>query len=281
MAEYLSPRQFADAIGVSESTVKRWVDSGHVQVDRTLGGHRRIPVREALRFIHQQQMEGKSERETVYRFVDTDERVGQKCFDALHEGNATQLQNLMVSCFASGMPLETICDDVIHAGYKMLRAECNHPSEECHVLHRALEVARAGMLQLRRLSDAERPNVPPRSAMGGDIGYEVDSLPTALTAAFLAHHGYSASDLGGNLPREVVSGFLSRPCSLLWLSASGPADRECVKEITEQAIHTANRPPILLIGELFGPFASGFPDVHVLSTITELRRLLETLHEPG
>ena len=47
----LSTRELADALGVSESSLKRWVDSGRISALRTEGGHRRIPLAEAMRFI--------------------------------------------------------------------------------------------------------------------------------------------------------------------------------------------------------------------------------------
>src|SRR5690242_3719305 len=50
---HLSPRDLADALGVSESSLKRWVDAGKLAAFRTEGGHRRIAVSEALRFIRE------------------------------------------------------------------------------------------------------------------------------------------------------------------------------------------------------------------------------------
>ena len=47
----LSPKDLARAIGVSESSVKRWADEGVIRASRTAGGHRRIPIAEAVRFI--------------------------------------------------------------------------------------------------------------------------------------------------------------------------------------------------------------------------------------
>ena len=40
----LTPKQIASALRVSESSVKRWCDRGDIRTDRSLGGHRRIPL---------------------------------------------------------------------------------------------------------------------------------------------------------------------------------------------------------------------------------------------
>ena len=55
MKPLLSPRELADAIGVSESSIKRWVDGGLIGATKTAGGHRRIPINEAVRFLRDRQ----------------------------------------------------------------------------------------------------------------------------------------------------------------------------------------------------------------------------------
>ncbi|MEM9791075.1 MAG: MerR family DNA-binding transcriptional regulator [Planctomycetota bacterium] len=50
MRNVLSPKEVALAIGVSESSLKRWADAGRIRVRRTAGGHRRIAIQEAIRF---------------------------------------------------------------------------------------------------------------------------------------------------------------------------------------------------------------------------------------
>ena len=53
MKQSLSPRELGQAIGVSESSLKRWADEGRIKFARTTGGHRRIVLTEAVRFIRQ------------------------------------------------------------------------------------------------------------------------------------------------------------------------------------------------------------------------------------
>ena len=49
--ELLSPKQVAQALGVSESSLKRWCDQGLIATIRTGGGHRRLALPDVLRFI--------------------------------------------------------------------------------------------------------------------------------------------------------------------------------------------------------------------------------------
>ncbi|MFN9912597.1 MAG: helix-turn-helix domain-containing protein, partial [Pirellulaceae bacterium] len=51
MQKDFSPKQVADALRVSESSIKRWCDRGAIQTLKTLGGHRRIPLDSLLAFL--------------------------------------------------------------------------------------------------------------------------------------------------------------------------------------------------------------------------------------
>ncbi|HBZ71034.1 MAG TPA: hypothetical protein DEP35_15400 [Deltaproteobacteria bacterium] len=47
----MSPVQRVRAVGLGESTVRRWIDQGRVLAVKTPGGHRRFPIALALRFV--------------------------------------------------------------------------------------------------------------------------------------------------------------------------------------------------------------------------------------
>lgn len=55
--EYLTTRQLARLWHVSEATIKRWADAGHLHSERTLGGHRRFSYEEVARFQNEQGLE--------------------------------------------------------------------------------------------------------------------------------------------------------------------------------------------------------------------------------
>ncbi len=47
----LNTHQVAKAIGVSESSLKRWCDKGMLATQRTAGGHRRLTIEAVLEFV--------------------------------------------------------------------------------------------------------------------------------------------------------------------------------------------------------------------------------------
>ena len=73
----LKTRQVAEALGVSASTVKRWVDSGALAASRTVGKHRLVPLAEALRLARAQELPASRIRALMGAG-----RVEVPCFDA-------------------------------------------------------------------------------------------------------------------------------------------------------------------------------------------------------
>ena len=52
-SKLVSPKQVARAIGVSESSLKRWCDRGLIKTVKTAGGHRKMEIGEVLAFIRE------------------------------------------------------------------------------------------------------------------------------------------------------------------------------------------------------------------------------------
>src|SRR5215211_758146 len=48
--KFMTTRQLSRAWLVSEATIKRWADAGQLKSSRTVGGHRRFPLAEVMRF---------------------------------------------------------------------------------------------------------------------------------------------------------------------------------------------------------------------------------------
>jgi len=48
--EWVGTREAADLMGVSQRTIQKWVDSGLLKSSKTLGGHRRLDMREVVEY---------------------------------------------------------------------------------------------------------------------------------------------------------------------------------------------------------------------------------------
>ena len=54
-----SPKEIAQALGVSQASIKRWVDKGIIKAEKTSGGHRKISLSALQEYLK------KSKRELI------------------------------------------------------------------------------------------------------------------------------------------------------------------------------------------------------------------------
>src|SRR5689334_19339932 len=114
---YLKTQRVAKALGVSVSTVKRWVDSGMIQAARTVGRHRLIPFSEALRLAREQGFPEANLQVLAGLSSDRPEFSGDEPATLLErwlrEGKSAEAKNLVHSLYHSGFGAVSLADDVI------------------------------------------------------------------------------------------------------------------------------------------------------------------------
>src|SRR5215204_1730451 len=102
-AKFLTTRQLARLWLVSEAAIKRWADTGQLNSSRTVGGHRRFPVAEVMRFQTERNLGavtfGVGARVATAtaeaRLFDTTQTAGQ-FFAAISEGHAAEATALLL-----------------------------------------------------------------------------------------------------------------------------------------------------------------------------------------
>ena len=248
---WLSPRQFAGAAGVSESSVKRLVDGGELPAERTPGGHRRIRVAEAVRFLRRT---GRCPADPALLGLTVSGGAGESGADldrdalrervrlALLDGREEVIREVVTRWVLRGRPVAEVCDDPLLAAYRRIRSTCEHPSERCVVLHRALSVAREAAAAVRDLLEPPAEDAP--AAVLADVGYEVDSLPVHLAAAVARDRGLRVVQLGYGVDPAVLAGAVPRcGAAWVWLSAGGGprADHRAVARALAAAAAAADR----------------------------------------
>src|SRR5436305_741312 len=114
---YVSTAQVAAALGVSVTTVKRWVDDGILPAQKTPGGHRKLLLADVLRIIR----EGNFPHLDLARLdlpcpdlaAAQPQVVSGRLLTALRAGEADVARRLLEEASEAGVPAETLADSVV------------------------------------------------------------------------------------------------------------------------------------------------------------------------
>jgi MerR family transcriptional regulator, light-induced transcriptional regulator len=217
-----STAELARMWNVSESTVKRWADSGDLTCVKTRGGHRRFTLGEISRFQRAQgfdavgsltpiaDSEGSEERPEIERAL---ERLD---FDALAEifrlralaGDTDGVETVLARCYLRGIPpidmLERILTPALHAiGELWVRGEVTVADEHLATRTTVDAVTRLHPNLIRR-----SPNG--RAAVVGCPEGELHEVAIRCVASLLDLEGWTTVSLGMNTPFFSFSDALDR-----------------------------------------------------------------------
>lgn len=272
---WLSPAQIAEALGVGESSVKRWIDAGKMGAERSPGGHRRVALVHFDRFV--QENNRQIVNPDVIGLTETldleDTAAMLELVDrAISEGDSAQVRQFLATGQRQGRSMAHLLDTVVYPAYKQLRKRCEHPSLECPVLHRAIETVRSAVLEAGfGATQASRG----RRVTLLDCGYEVDGLPTFL-AEIAVRDLVSATQLGLSVPETVVAGLQNlKIWQHLWISAHGRVDKKKQQTLREiiSTLATGQTRTVHLFTDVVG--LQGIPNVSYVENFSEFRALLK------
>ncbi len=223
MNQLLSPRQVAAAIGVSESSLKRWCDQGLLSTVKTAGGHRRIPVQEALRFVREQNYAVVEPRLLAMPGTDNRkarriENCAQRMVEELLGNNEQACQAIVFDLFLAGQPVSQIFDEVISLAFRMIGEKWERHEAEVYQERCSCQIA------LRILHELRSKQTPPDSglvALGATIEGDQYSLPVMMSEIVLRAAGWDARLLGSSIPFDSMAKAIQQhKPEMFWLSVS-------------------------------------------------------------
>jgi len=251
MSKFLSPKALAQAIGVSESSLKRWADEGQLAVTRTLGGHRRVELSEAIRFIRDKGLPvvdptplGMSDLRHAADITD----VNALILHALMEGHGEDVRNAVISMYLAGRGVADICDGPLTQAMHHIGELWKHDASGIAIEHRAVDVCLQALNQLRSLLPAPAPSAP--VALGCAPADDSYLLPSLMAATVLSAQGWRSINLGPDLPLHLLADAATHSkAQLIWVSVSvehaAAASRD---KLTQMGDHIATHGAQLIVG---------------------------------
>lgn len=228
----LTSRQFADALGVSESSVKRWVDEGEITAHRTAGGHRRIPLSSALRFIRKTHarpaLPHLLELDAVPAFGEVDSSAAEELHEAFTRDDTSQARAIITGRFLSGAPIAAIGDSLLRPVLQRIGEMWQSDPAGILLEHRAVESCIQTLAEIAAWLPAPAPDAPAAITAAGPADPYL--LPPMLTFLTLRECGVRVWNVGPCTPLRTVELAIARyKASLAVLSVSVPQDHAGIR----------------------------------------------------
>lgn len=227
MLRAITPRQLADAIGVSESSLKRWADAGRIQVSRTEGGHRRISLTEAVRFIRDSR--AVVVRPEILGLPAANEQEDATLSNMLLSGDARGVTGYLLARFLAGASVPSLCDGPLRAALTHIGTLWRHEDDGVMVEHRATAIIIEALGALRSLID-ERPGAP--VAVGGGLSGDPYVIPSLMCATALSEVGIRPVNLGADTPTmSLLQCARDEKARLCWVSITATPSEAVVADL--------------------------------------------------
>lgn len=268
----LSPRELGQALGVSESSLKRWIDAGKIAATRTDGGHRKIALPEAMRFIRETgaplahpeildmpeiavaQERGALRSDHLLAYIRRGDRIGTRGW--------------IMASYLAGASVAELCDGPIREAMHALGELWVHDARGIFIEHRGTDVCLQALAYLR--TTFESSSTAP-VAIGGGPEDDPYLLPSFMASIVLAAEGLQTINLGPDTPITAMQHAVDEHHpKLVWVSATSKLPPARARAV---AHWIAALPPttIALVGGREGSvIAQAHPAVRYVETMAEL-----------
>ncbi len=279
MEKLLTTTEFAEAIGASESSVRRWTNTGVIRTAKTAGGHRRIPLPEAIRFVRESgsaivrpELLGVHSLPGAAGKALGSPVLEESLFDALCNGNARSANGCVTGLFLNGLSVAEICDGPLQTAMKRIGELWPDDPRAILVEHRATIICLQALGMLRQMIGQPADDAP--IAVGGAPQGDPYLLPSTIAGIVLAEAGFREMNFGPDTPLDLLATAARETrAKIAWLAVKAETDgaklRVKVNALAEQLAASGT---LLVLGG--GALASlgirPSNGVHIMQKMSEL-----------
>lgn len=226
---YVSTAQVAAALGVSVTTVKRWVDDGVLPAHKTVGGHRKLMLADVIRHVRRANLPQADLASLLPpespKLPDL-ETLRRELTQSLRHPDPGAIRGLIHGAHRASVPVELIGDRLISPALAEIGHGWETGSIDVATEHRASQACISALYELSgSLNAIVEPGRP--LALGGAPEHDHYVLPSLLASLTLVEAGWAAVNLGPHTPFAALAQAVeSQRPHLVWLSISYLVDPE-------------------------------------------------------
>ncbi|HKM54107.1 MAG TPA: excisionase family DNA-binding protein [Isosphaeraceae bacterium] len=227
---HLRTQAVARALGLSVSTVKRWVDLGKICAVRTAGKHRLIPRSEAIRMAQELGRDPTPLRKVAGiaagDSLPIDESVCNQLCHLLNGGQADPAKRLIQAIYSSGCGGANLADHVVRPVMASIGHAWMEGTLDVFQEHQASHIMASAILEIIDRVCGEQPEGGPL-ALGATVEGDPYVLSSLLAELVLREMRFCVRNLGVNLPlRSLASATVLYRPTLVFLSINFLRDRD-------------------------------------------------------
>ncbi|HEX8116079.1 MAG TPA: cobalamin-dependent protein [Pyrinomonadaceae bacterium] len=213
--KFLTTRQLSRVWLVSEATIKRWADTGQLKSSRTVGGHRRFPLAEVMRFQTERGLgaaDGVGTATALKASADTTTfdsgQAAEQFFDAARRGHAGEATALLLEAHMLGAELHVIFDEVVAPSLR--RVGDLWYGESMSVAEEHLATCTATRAVESLAASTRRTGAKAGAAVCCAAEEEMHTLPVLCAQALLEGAGWDVRNLGGHTPFFALAEYVEK-----------------------------------------------------------------------
>ena len=201
--------QIANIIGVNVSTIKRWTDSGKLDCQQTVGGHRKFHLNHIRKFFKENQklsgninfeylLEG---NKSIINAIDGDDisSLVDYCYQNLILANSDKFVSLINSLVLKSYPIERVFDAIIMPSLKIIGEEWENGNLSITEEHLATEKIRSFLVNLNYDTTPKNAKL---NAFCFTLKNDKHDLPLYMGESIFNQNNIKAFNLGANLPAD-------------------------------------------------------------------------------